>query len=292
MDFTKKILVLCMVFCAALCSADENRNRYFDADRITEACFVQHLKTKGKLDEVFQSTLQSSSQCQLIIPTVMQALQSTVTDEIRNEFPNEAECLISEFHSKEAVDYLLKLDVINGTSLLSVSAREIQLEETRNQFEDVLKEIAVECLVDDENFVKIFNKSLGINNEILEAYQQQYCLAKYVVDNQILKLENVDINPHHIDPESVNCNYIIDLERIKIEKEYGKTPAAGSLDCHMEAFRLNNMFGYKVAKNILRDSDLNIPIDDLENHNIRLNVKVNEFYFILTSKCGLRSFGK
>ncbi len=274
MDFAKKVLLFCVVFCAAVCSADQNH--YLNG----QACLVQHLKTKGKLNQSFQSTLEPTSRCRLVMPLTIQILKTSVTDRVKNDFPNEADCLNDEFDNKEAVDFLIKLDVIKSSTLLSVSARDTQLEDTRSLFKDDLEDIARQCLVDDKNFVKIFNDVLGIKNETLVAYQHEYCMAKYVVDNDLLEVNNLDINPQRIDTNNVNCDYIIDVERSKTEKELSDKLSATpegqrSLSCVLNAFRSGNMFGYKIALIVLNNLDVTSEVK-VEQSN-KISVKLGEF---------------
>lgn len=291
MDFAKKIFYFCVLIYASLCSADENLDRYNDLDRYNEAernvvaCFVQHLNGKGKLDETFQSTLlpTSSSHCRRLVPFFVQIVRANLKDEVAKGFPNEASCLADVFDNIEAVDYHMKLNVIEKCSFLSVSDKDKQLEETRSQFKDTLTEIALQCLVDDKNFVQIFNRLLGIKNETLEAYQRRYCMTKYVVDRQILKLENVDINPHQIDTDSVDCDDIMDDEQSEIGKSLGKTDKKElnknlspteqrDLDCNMDVYRRDNLFDLKVALKVIYYLDIPSQVKKVERNRIAAKI--------------------
>ncbi len=161
------------------------------------------------------------------------------------------------------------------------------LEEASNQFKDELKEIADHCVVDDKDFIRIYHDHLGIKNETLIAYQHQYCMAKYVVDHQIIQLTNVDINPHQIDTDSVNWDYLIYVERTKVEDNLANrltaTQAAQTqIDCLSNSFKVNNMFGYRIAMNVLYFY-LDVPSDVKEteankvlNKNVAFAVEINK----------------
>lgn len=255
MDFARKFSLFCVVFYAALCSAEES------PFRTGEACFVQYLKAKGKLNADFPTSVLPSSQCRLIVPLTVQMLKSNINDQIRRDTSNESDCLTEEFNNQEAFDYLLKITLIGSSQLMSSIARETQLTETRNQFKVDLENIAIQCQTDEEKFVKVFHDNLGIKNETLEAFQYEYCLTKYVVGNKLLEVGNADLNPHHIDPENVNCDYIVDAEKSQNEKQISDklsvTPAGErSLECILNAYRKDNVFGWNVALKVLNYVDL------------------------------------
>lgn len=279
MDFAKKSLLFYVIFWATLCYAEQN------LVRDGHACVVQYLKQNSKLSESFPSPGSPPSQCRLVIPATVQGINTNVKYLVTNEFPNEVDCLTNEFENKEGADYLLKLDLIQSSTLLNDSAKTTQIEDTRSEFKDMLEKIAVQCFVDENNFVKIFNELLGIKNETLEAYQNQYCLAKYAfVDHQLFELNNVDINPHHIDTNSVNCENLLAIERSNAEKELKDRLSATetgqrSLDCIVNAFRSGNMFDSRVALKVL--STLDITSQEKERETNKISQKLSEF--ILTS---------
>ncbi len=281
MDFSKKIFLFWVMVFYSLCSA--NPYPYSNG----EACIVQYLIAKGKLDEPFQSVQQPSSGCLLVIPLTLQILKSTAKDEITNEFPHEADCLTDEFDQRETFDYLIKMDLIKISSLLSASVRRIRLEQTKEQLNDELKGIANQCLVDDEKFVRFFNENFGPRDETLELYQREYCLAKYVVDNRLLELTNVNLNPHYIDLDRINCDSIIDVERSKTENELSDKLSAteagrGSMDCVMNAFKSADAFGYKIAFIVLNNVNVTSEVKEVER--IKITKKLDEFAFS-TSLC-------
>lgn len=283
MDFAMKGLLFYVMCCAALCNAEQN------LVRDGQACVVQYLKGKGKLTESFPSTGSPSSLCRLVIPASVQIVNGNVKYQVGKEFPNEVDCLTAEFENKDGVDYLLQLDLIRSSSL-SASAKNTQLENTKSQFKDMLEEIAVQCHVDDKNFVKLFNEALGIKNETLEAHQNEYCMAKYVfVDNQLLEVNNVDINPHRIETNSVNCEYLIDIERSNAEKELSDKLSAtetgqSSLNCVVNAFRSGNMFNYRVALKVL--GTLDITSQEKERETNKISKKISEFV-LTTVACAM-----
>lgn len=256
MHFAKLILfTFCVAYYATHCSTGLNFNLY----RMGEACFEEHLKEKGKLNETFESKSWSPFNCDMEVRTTFRTLLTYLRDEVKEIFPtqsNVTKCLIEEFANREAADHILKISVIESNRFLSVSEKDTMMEEARNQFKDELKEIAEHCLVDGNDFIKIYHDHLGIKNETMVAYQHQYCMAKYVVDHQIIQLNNVDTNPHRIETDSVNCDYLLYVERGRVEEDLTNKLIATQaeqrqIDCILNGFKANNMFGYKIAMDVL-----------------------------------------
>jgi len=272
MDFTTKFLLFCVVFNANLfCFA--NGTEYPFGQVLGQACAVQYLQEKGKLNDSLQSIVPPPSRCRLVIPLVLQATKSFFREEILRTFPLDvANCLIIGLDSDEAFDYSLKSDIIETSSLFSGSEKIAEIKEA-DKFTDVVRKIKAKCGVDESN--------ANIFNETLEDHQHNYCLVEYALDNQLLELNNTDINPHHIDTESINCTNIVNAERIKTEKEYSdKLSGHGSEDCVVNEFRSGKMFDWKVALFIFKRLDIT-------NQTYRVSNKVDEFLSLSTSACNL-----
>lgn len=140
-----------------------------------------------------------TSRCRHLVPTYVQNVKSIYRDRIADTFsPKEAECLTHELDNAEMFDYYLKLDLIELSTLFGDSEKFIELQETRKLLKDVRIGADAEC-----------GKRYEIFNKTLEDRQQKYCMAKYTIDNQLLELCNVDINPYEIDTGSANCDNIV-----------------------------------------------------------------------------------
>lgn len=246
----------------------------------SQACLVQYLKGKAKLSSSFPTMLQPSSRCHLVIPITLQTLREVVTDEIKEKTPGESECLINEFDDQETLDEVMKITVIHESKLLSENEIKTQLTTIRNQLKNDLGNIALQCHTDDKNFISIFNEYLGIKNETLEVFQFEYCISKYVADNSILAMDNVELNPHDIDIKNTNCDNILEKERNKEENEIRdkltQTPNAGQiLECVMEAYKSEKIFDYGVALKVLYVLDF--PRETKDSEKARVAQKVASF---------------
>ncbi len=127
-----------------------------------EACVVQYLKAKGKLNEAFQSpvTTPSAPECQILFPSTVKRIKDDLKRGIAKTFPSEVNCLSDEFDNKEAMDHVITIILINRSNFLSESDKSAQSVVPRNQLKDVVKEVAVQCLVEDKKFFDFFNPLL------------------------------------------------------------------------------------------------------------------------------------
>ncbi len=149
-------LLFCFVFYSALCSTAA------DKDNNVDACVGQYLKAKGKLNEAFQSTVPtpSAAECQILVPSTLKRIKDDLKPYIAKKFPSEVNCLSDEFDNKEGFDHLLNVMLIQHGNFLSESDKSAQSVVPRNQLKDVLKEVAVQCLVEDKKFIDVFNPVL------------------------------------------------------------------------------------------------------------------------------------
>lgn len=280
MDFVNKVLLFCVVLHATLCSAEGENDT---------ACLVSYLKGKGKLNETFQSSVSSSSQCESEVQLTIQIIKSTFKDRIQRKFPNKANCLINAFNQAGVIDNILKISVLKNSSMLNDSDKDVQLDDTRKEFKDGLNKIAVQCAADDKNFKTIFNTAMGIKNETWVAYQRIYCLAKYVGDHKLLDLHDVDINPLLIDPEGVDCDYIIEVERTESDKalkEKFQSDNSIYAPCILRMYAVDYgkgsyWFGRYVSEKVLRF--LKMPEQVKQREIDRINDKFGRFWYASVS---------
>lgn len=119
---------------------------------------------------------------------------------------------------------------------------------------------------------------MGIKNETLEVLQHDYCLSKFAVNNKLLV--NVEINRHHIDIDSVNCDYIIQIKRSKSEKNLSDKistiqGAEISLPCIFNGYRNGKVFDHSIALQALNKLELSSETKEAEIN--RISEKIADF---------------
>lgn len=110
---------------------------------------------------------------------------------------------------------VLEISVVQKSETLSENERKIQLKTHRTALEQALENIIQKCEAqsDRRKFFNIFGKVFGNNTETLEVLQYEYCLAKYVADENIFNLDMEHLNPNHIDTTYIDCNDIMQKKR-------------------------------------------------------------------------------
>lgn len=139
-----------MVFHAVLCDKYEEINEV--------SCAVEYLKSKGKLNETFQSAVPQSSQCQRLTPKVLSHIKATLKRQLEPEFPDAIDCIIDEFDKKDGVDYILKDAVVQWRKKF-VNDTQVE-EEAEKQLNDVMNEITLQCPVDERKFNDLWLETL------------------------------------------------------------------------------------------------------------------------------------
>lgn len=225
---------------------------------VTEACMVQFLKEKGKLNNNFESAIEPTEECLEKLPIMIQSLQAFVENEIKKVMPFESECLLGEIADRDTADHLITIYVVRLNKFLSENVLTAQLESSRAQLKQDLESIALRCEVDSKSFVKIFNKNLGIRNETLEALEHNYCVTKYCMDSKILELENYETNPNQIPTDDINCTAIIDIDRNNAEKEFADeyittAEMIAAKNCIMQVYRDEKRYEWFAALYVLGD---------------------------------------
>lgn len=239
-----------------------------------EACLIQYLHKKGKLDDNFTSIEKPSPNCLFVMPLTKMVLRKTFTDRIDSEIPNHSDCLKARFDSQETLDLVIKISVIREVDIKT------ELDPVRRALHDDLKNIMSHCDTNDESFLAIFNDYLGNKNETLAVLQEDYCVSKYVADNNILDLSNVELNPNRIDTENLNCNQMV--EKLKNDSEQELSDKIASLPhgkkilvCVMDAYKTNKIFETGIALKVLYNLD--VPKDLKESEKVRLTQILSGF---------------
>lgn len=266
MNAVKILTFISALICATeLCSAQVSL-------RFGEACLVQLLKASENLGVDFPSppTPPSPLMCYYVTELSMQMVKSSTYGEIQDEIPDHVDCVTLELEAQRGILHIIKILLIENSKLLTDNEKEKQLADARNDFTEILNTIATNCHTD--KFVQIFNTILGVKNETVEFHQTIYCLAKYVSDQKLMTLDGVHINPQNIDLNSINCENILDVERLKAERQMRNIiaglPVAGrSVDCIMNAYKTSEAFGFQAIGKVLHHSKLSKEIKDATVEN-------------------------
>lgn len=255
------ILIVIALSCTFVTAKDSS-------DEDGQACLETYLQQKGKLGINFPVRQSSLFLCRFVTPITLRVVESLIENQIKEEIPNDADCLIREFKNKESLDILIKLNVIEESNL-SESEIKTQTNVTRNELRQDLIKTATQCETNEVDFIAIFNEFLGIKNETLSALEHKYCFAKYAADNELLPLQNIDLNPNGIVTTYIDCKAIIKKERRQHERnarEKVKARNPEAANCVMEAYNTKNVFNTYIIMSVLDYVELPKETKDVESN--------------------------
>lgn len=281
----KMKLSVCVVISSILCCTFA-QNAALDSYRNYE-CVMQYLKEKGKFDGKFETEIPAPT-CSFIVSLKMGLVNESYSGTIKEKCPNEFHCLISEMDKRSTYDSVLKAYTIHYAPATEVALKE-HLNETRIELQERLEEVASTCKADNDTFILIFSAILGIEDDTVKTIQLNYCSAKYVADNKLLKLvlDGYDLNPDRIDTKSLNCTEIIEHKRNEFEKEFVDLEASKGrtlAECVRHAYEKGRFFDYSIASEVLSLSNWKLSKQMKESELLRLT-KGKARYFISASFC-------
>lgn len=264
MDFIVKVsFYFVMLSDACLYSFADTNSDY----SLVTSCYAQYLHEKGKLDEPLKPMpVQSTSRCRLVIPYLANIFINRIADPFS---PKAANCARNVVVNGQYYDNLLELHL--HRSFLRDAKKLDQFKNRTHPVFDLINEIKVNCRDHDTDAIK---------NPTLEDDQLKYCIREYVLQNQILELNDIyDYDSsHHIDTERINCTNIVAVERNKTEIQFKKKLSAS--DCVMNEFRSGNLFDWKAAMIVLKGPFINGEPD-------RIDTMVQEFLSMPTHECAV-----
>lgn len=134
MKLTTFYVVLCVLWCSAERTDD------------LETCLAKYLQEKGKLSNDFQTPLTlSREECKSVkIADNLKGMKSEIDAAFDDGYANYATCLKESFGEDEVDDYL-KWGLIKESKFLSVTEKETQIAETKDQLKGKLEKIAEKC---------------------------------------------------------------------------------------------------------------------------------------------------
>lgn len=250
-------------------------------------CVMQYLKEKGEFDSKFQTEIPAAT-CSFIVSLKMGLVNESYSGTIKEKFPNEFHCLVSEMDQRSTYDSVLKAYTIHYAPATEVALK-AHLNETRNKLQQRLEEVASECKADKKTFILIFSAILGIEDDTVKTIQLNYCSAKYVAENKLLNtvLDDYELNPYHIDTKLINCTEIIENKRNEFEKEFVDLEASEGralAECVRHAYEKGRFFDYSIALEVLSLSNLKLLKEVRERELLRLT-KGKARYFVSASFC-------
>ncbi|CAG9798992.1 unnamed protein product [Chironomus riparius] len=228
------------------------------AEDESQACMIKILKEKELLNEDFSYPRQPT-RC-FLAAIIITAMEDGFYSKFDNEEGINADCVKSELKKKNLVYHLIKKDIIESSKTLSEEEIKSLLNENKETMKSILNSAAKACKSDDK-WGGIFDDVLDIKNTTHAALESNYCCLKTSIDKNLIKIENIDVNPYNFDTSNVDCNAIIENKKNDIVRKFrAKYNESGlsqnKINCIVNNLNESNFFDTTIALKTLEKIDL------------------------------------
>lgn len=257
-------------------------NSYYELDGSTDSeCTLRDLKTERNLEFDFPMS-KETPKCRLTWSQLNEAVREEMKLFIAKHAPSDGNCLSDRFvKSDKTLDLVLTITAIQAGDFFSATEKKVRLVNFQNDLKNNLEEIANECKYPKDKFLELFQGAF-MNNETLIAMESTYCLAKYVTDNEVLTLRDVNLNPHNINTDNLNCSIVIEEERRKDEERFRDNMTLRdqtAIACVMNVYTENEVFYLDFAEMVLDKSEISEEMKRSEKDKINLKRAILSFPF-------------
>lgn len=243
-------------------------------------CIAGYLKRQGKLEEDFPITgTFKSSKCSLVMPLIMVTFERALNVRLSGKEEVNADCIMEELKKADALDYMLKQEVLLMSPGLDEEETKMRIENTKEKLRLVFESAAKTC-ESDPAYGGLFDDILEIRNESLAVLQQNYCFTKFAVDSKLIDLEDVDVNPKKISTSNVDCPEMIRNNRLEREKKLQttlekKNLSKDKIQCIKDKFQIDRAFDSNLALEVI--DHLDVSLEDKRRNRENIAKKLEEF---------------
>lgn len=206
-----KYLVAVVVLALSILSTIEAKS--VDSSEDVKNCIAGLLKQKDLLETGFPEGAYDSATCDPTISKLQSDMYANTLKELTNndETIKDAECVVEMLRHSKMSDYFLMAKNLESSTHLSKPQKEQKTKEIEKNQEDLLNSIKSTCCSTrhfGEEFVNLLHKNEDISNDPKKAY----CLRKYVVDHNLIEMNNyhVKLNKQNIDISGINCGPVME----------------------------------------------------------------------------------
>lgn len=275
--FFVKILSLCVAFVVSQCAPSAT----------DVSCLVEDLKEKGTLEADFPEwTYVDPTICQTQIEALSTLFEGGFYHQLEGKSSINARCVADEFKNNGGIDNFFVKHVLEFLKGLNEDVKKQKMRDTNTKLKNSFDDAAAKCN-SDPTYAGLFGNILGFKNETIAALTENYCAAKFVVENNFISVPNVNLNPNKIATENLNCTAIIsnkrkaEKEKVRYDNRY-KDFSETQIDCVMKKYRSFKVFETALAIKIL--DRLDIPLD-VKFENSQKVGKISQDFEYNTKSC-------
>jgi hypothetical protein len=193
-------------------------------------------------------------------------------------------CIINAVHNISSYDVILLQVFSKLPNHFDKEAKQRNIEQNSRRVEKILEDAKKNC-ESDLTYAELFDDLLRIRNGVVDNLSQNYCFRKFVVEKNLIKSRDFDVNPRKINTQSINCHAIIEIERTAHEKRFRRFFSEVILlknyqiECVLKVYEIQRMFEAEVAREVAEQS--RVPTD--LKRKLRQNAEKIERDFILSN---------
>lgn len=219
------------------------------------SCIVQYLKNRNKLSQDFPYDNQPDSEkCKLVMPIILDKMEIALNRKLAESKEINISCIMEHLINGSVLDYLLIREIIPMSRTLDNSEIMQKTRNTTKILRRILITAAKRCRI-DIGYYGLFDDILGLQNLSLPVLQQNYCYTKYVVDNRLIEVKHVNMNPRRIPTTNINCEEMIDKLQVTKERQLQSRLRekfkSEQVQCIMDQYRKEKAFDSNIALEVI-----------------------------------------
>lgn len=244
------------------------------------SCIIQYLKSKKKLDDDFPSPMQpDSSKCRLVMPLLLRTFGNALRIRLSEKSDIDVDCVMDNFKNSSAMDYMLMREVIPMSKDLENSEITQRMRNSTKALRKILINTAKKCKI-DSSFGGLFDDILGLQNVSIPVLEHNFCFTKYALDNELIEVKHVNINPRRITTTNLDCEEMILRNQIMREKQLleklnRRNLSHEHIQCILDKYRTEKAFASNIALEVI--DILNISYEEKRTNRERVAAQLEQF---------------
>ncbi|CAG9798993.1 unnamed protein product [Chironomus riparius] len=220
------------------------------------ACIIQYLKNKQRLSQDFPYDTQPDTvKCRLVMPLILKHLETALIQKLSEKEDIKVDCIMAHLKNVSALDYMLMREIIPMSRNLENSEITQKTRNTTKALRRILINGATKC-GSDKSYSGLFDDILGLQNMSIAVLQHNYCFSKYAVENKLIEVKHINLNPRRIPTTNLNCEEMIDIQQITKERQLlsklnDKKLSREEVQCIMDKYRSEKAFDSNVALEVV-----------------------------------------
>lgn len=254
------------------------------SEDLSQSCIIRFLQIKGKLEDTFPSTSAPGELCRVLLPLIYANHSEKLVLKLWETKSIKAQCVFDALKNSQFIDGELQLEIFLQSTHMAVNVRRKREYEVMINQRKLLLDTAKNCR-SDKTYGGIFDEILGINSSVILLHEN-YCFHKYAIENRFLEIPKIHLDSANYKTMNIDCQPIVEGKKKENERKliaaFRKNKYSRlAIDCLLEKYKHERIFGWNLAKDLLKKIDLVAAVRVAED--MRISQKLAEFNKISTN---------